>query len=113
MIYILIFINILLLLGGQILWKFGVAKIDSWNLINLYYLMISPLIVGGIILYALATIVWLFILSKLPLSVAYPLQSLTYVFGIFIGYLIFKENVSLVQWCGVVLLVIGVYLIAK
>lgn len=73
MIYILIFINILLLLGGQILWKFGAAKMDTWNLVNIFNLMISPLIIGGIILYALATIVWLYILSKLPLSVAYPL----------------------------------------
>lgn len=113
MIYIIILLNILLLLSGQILWKFGVSKMTSWDLVSVINLMLSPLILAGLILYALATVFWLYILSKVPLSIAYPFQSLTYVFGIVAGYLIFKENVSFVQWCGVILLVLAVYLIAK
>jgi undecaprenyl phosphate-alpha-L-ara4N flippase subunit ArnE len=48
-----------------------------------------------------------------PFSMAYPMVSLSYVFGMFAAILFFHEEVSLIKWIGVGLIVLGCLLIAK
>ena len=111
--YILLIINILLLVSGQLLWKVGMEKIGTWGAGTLLDLIKSPYIIGGGLIYVLATVIWLYILTKIPFSIAYPFQSLAYVLGIFMGFLVFKEVVTPTQWMGAAVLVFGVYLIAR
>ncbi|WP_349408674.1 EamA family transporter [Pseudalkalibacillus sp. SCS-8] len=113
MIYLLLLVNVFLLVGGQMLWKVGAAGIDSWNVSTFIYLLKSPFFIGGGLLYVVATFIWMYIITKLPFSVAYPLQSLSYVVGVLAAYFYFKENVDVSQWIGVCVIVLGVYLIAK
>ncbi len=111
--YILLLLNIVLLVSGQILWKIGVEDISQWNIGVIKILIGSPYIIGGCFLYVFAVISWLYIISKLPFSVAYPCQSLSYVLGVFIAYFLFKENIQFTQWLGVIVVILGVYLIVK
>ncbi|MFC3886484.1 EamA family transporter [Bacillus songklensis] len=113
MIYGLVLLNICVLVTGQILWKIAVSSIQEWNMQSALSLVISPFFIGGAFLYVLATGLWLVILSKLPLSVAYPFQSISYVFGAVAAYFIFKETISIQQWIGIAVIIFGVYLIAK
>ncbi|MCF6138791.1 EamA family transporter [Pseudalkalibacillus berkeleyi] len=113
MTYLLLLVNVFLLVGGQMLWKVGAAKIDQWNFETIIYLLKSPFFIGGGLLYVVATFIWMYIITKLPFSVAYPLQSLSYVIGVLAAYFYFKESVDASQWIGVCVIVIGVYLIAK
>lgn len=112
--YILLVINILLLVSGQMLWKVGMEKIGSdWGLNTIIELIKSPYIVGGGVIYVVATVLWLYILGKMPFSVAYPFQSLAYVLGMVLGYAIFKEVVTPTQWFGAAIIILGVYFIAR
>lgn len=111
--YLLLLCNMMLLITGQILWKIGVKNIDQWNITTINILMKSPYILGGCFLYVIATALWLYILSKMPFSIAYPFQSLNYVLGVLLAYLLFKETIGLTQWLGTLVIVFGVYLIAK
>lgn len=111
--YLLLIINIILLVSGQMLWKVGVAKIGIMGTGNIISIIKSPYIIGGGIIYVFATGVWLYVLSRMPFSIAYPFQSLAYVLGVFIGFFIFKEVVTPIQWVGAVVIVFGVYLIAR
>jgi drug/metabolite transporter (DMT)-like permease len=113
MIYLMLLLNICMLVTGQVLWKLAVTNIVEWNSSTIFSLLVSPYFLGGAFLYALATGVWLYVLSKLPLSVAYPSQSLSYVFAAFIALLLFKETIGTSQWIGMVLIIVGVYFIAK
>lgn len=113
MVYILLFMNILLLVSGQMLWKVAVLNIEHWNLNTITTLLLSPFFWGGAMLYVVATGLWLVVLSKLPLSVAYPSQSLSYVFGAMLAFLLFKETVTSIQWIGMMVIIFGVFLIAK
>jgi len=70
--------------------------------------LISPYIISGLILYGLATVLWLFILTKVPLSVAYPLQSIAYVLAVFGAHIFFQEEITLWKILGVSLIVAGV-----
>lgn len=111
--YILLLLNILLLVTGQMLWKISVTPISTWNFNSVVQVILSPYFIIGGVLYVLATGLWLIVLSKLPLSIAYPAQSLAYILGIVGAYFIFKENINGFQLCGMLLIMFGVYLIAK
>ena len=44
---------------------------------------------------------------------AYPMVSLSYIFGMFAAILVFHEQVPLIRWAGVLLIMAGCVLIAK
>jgi len=111
--FLLLVLNILLLVSGQFLWKYAVLGITTWNLNTIVQVVLSPYFILGGILYVVATGVWLVILSKLPLSIAYPVQSLSYVLAIIGASIFFKESISINQLIGLLLILFGVYWIAK
>jgi drug/metabolite transporter (DMT)-like permease len=113
MIYFLLLVNVLLLVSGQMLWKVGASSINEWGIQTIFYLLRSPSFIGGGLLYVVATFIWMYIISKMPFSVAYPVQSLSYALGVICAYFIFKEQVQVTQWLGVIVIIFGVYLIAK
>ena len=113
MVYILLLCNILLLVSGQVMWKMSVEGIEQWSISTALNLVVSPLFIGGATLYVIATGLWLVILSKLPLSIAYPSQSISYILGAIIAMMIFRETIQPVQWTGMAIIIFGVYLVAK
>jgi drug/metabolite transporter (DMT)-like permease len=113
MTYFLLLINVFLLVGGQMLWKVGASSINEWGVGTIFYLLRSPFFIGGGLLYVVATFIWMYVISKMPFSVAYPIQSLSYALGVIMAYFLFKEQVDLTQWLGVLVIIFGVYLIAK
>ena len=60
-----------------------------------------------------AGLLWMYILRHYPFSQAYPLSSLAYVFGMVAAMWIFHEQVSLVQWLGILLIMAGCYCVAN
>jgi len=110
MVYLLVGINVLLLVTGQILWKFGVGK--GADVKTVLTSLFSPYIMAGILLYALATLIWLYVLSREQFSIIYPLQSTAYILGVLVAWLIFREAIPLTRWVGVLFISAGVFLIA-
>jgi drug/metabolite transporter (DMT)-like permease len=62
---------------------------------------------------AVATILWMYIIKNYPFSQAYPLISMSYVFGLLAAVIIFNESVPATRWIGVAFIMIGVIFIAK
>ena len=110
MTYIFLAINIVFLATGQMLWKLGMSKMDGFNILSI---MLNAYIILGIALYGLATVLWLYILSREELSLVYPLQSITYVLGTLLAIFVFGENVSLLRWIGVATIIVGATLVAR
>jgi drug/metabolite transporter (DMT)-like permease len=110
--FVLIVLNTLILVTGQFLWKYGMMKttlkLDPLSIIKILF---SPFIFSGLVMYGFATILWLFILSRVPLSIAYPVQSIAYVLAVFGAYFIFNEPLSPTKIIGVILIILGVSLI--
>jgi drug/metabolite transporter (DMT)-like permease len=111
--YLLILLNVIFLVAGQILWKISVKNIVINSPTSIINVLISPWFICGGILYVIATCVWVYLLSKLPLSFLYPMQSLAYVFGLIVAMVIFKEYVPAIRWVGVSVILLGVYLVAR
>ncbi|WP_139996879.1 MULTISPECIES: EamA family transporter [Paenibacillus] len=112
MAYIVLFFNILLLVSGQLLWKTGMNKLDTSKGDSWMTLLWSPHIWSGLVLYGIATVLWLYVLKKLPLSLAYPLQSLAYVIALVAAVFIFHESVPFQRWVGVAIILVGVIVLA-
>ncbi len=113
MIYILLLINITFLVIGQTLWKIGLSGMNlKFNVHGIIRLFFNSYILGGLAIYAVATVIWFYILSRSELSVVYPLQSLCYVAATIVAFSIFKESIPLTRWLGVGLIVFGAYFVA-
>jgi len=111
-VYGLIFINIVTLVAGQTLFKLGFNKLGAFSLHTLVPAFLSPFILAGLALYVIATLLWFAILSRVQLSIAYPLQSLAYVLGLIVSVTILHERVTLLNWVGTGVILIGVVLLS-
>ncbi|MDL4839110.1 EamA family transporter [Aquibacillus rhizosphaerae] len=108
--FFLILLNTTILVCGQFLWKFGMeGKTDSFSSIgSIIKVFLSPYILSGLFLYGFATVLWLFILTRVPLSIAYPIQSIAYILAVFGAFFIFKEPLTTYKMVGVILIMTGV-----
>jgi undecaprenyl phosphate-alpha-L-ara4N flippase subunit ArnE len=105
----------LFLSAGQVFLKFAMNSTDtfrfSWlffrHLLTNWYLLASGLCM------AMATLLWLYIIKHFDFSVAYPMISISYIFGMLAAIYIFHETVPLTRWAGVFLIMAGVTLIAS
>ena len=72
----------------------------------------SPLVWLGLVLYGASAVLWLWVLSRLDVSLAYPLVSLGFVVTMGLGIVWLGEPFSWVRVAGCTLIVIGVSLLA-
>jgi drug/metabolite transporter (DMT)-like permease len=92
---------------GQVLFKKVGLEIASNSGRGYMTLIKSPVFYGACILYAILTIFWIFILSKLPLSVAYPFVLLSFLTTPLAGLYFFGETIGKMYWVGLGVMVIG------
>ncbi len=105
---------------GQILLKMGMSKIGPisqwgklWQWEFFFHIFSNPYVLLGLALYAASAFFWLAVLSNLNVSFAYPLLSLAYVVIAIASYFILKEPLSIARWTGILLVVLGSFLITR
>lgn len=112
-------VQTLFLSGGQVLLKMVMQKTGkfewSWAYIKSLWSDWSFLLLflGCGICFGLAAVLWLWILKKFPFNQAYPLTSLSFVFGMIAAWLILGESIPYWRWIGLILVVLGCFLIIK
>ena len=67
----------------------------------------------GVACYMVSLVVWIMGLSRVPVSVAYPMLSLGYVINAVAAHYLFGETVSATRWLGIGFIVLGVWLVAR
>jgi drug/metabolite transporter (DMT)-like permease len=70
--------------------------------------LFQPLIWAGVALWAIEVVAWIFVLQQAPLSLAYPVMTLTYVGIPLGGMLLLGERLSRRQMAGAALIAAGV-----
>jgi len=115
----LIFIAVIINVAAQLLLKAGMDKLGyfniSWaNVIPVAFKLMGNLfIIGGFSCYIFSAIIWLIVLSRTEVSVAYPLISIGYILNAIAAYYLFGEALTFMRIAGIVVIMIGVYLIAR
>jgi len=109
-------LNIICVVLYELLLKAGAkATADpstSWSWIGITGLA-SPLIWLAIMVMLLDLVIWLYVLKYIPLSIAFPLSRLVDVLVPISCWLILKEGISSLRWCGIALVIIGLAIVAK
>ncbi|MCB1097055.1 MAG: hypothetical protein KDN22_15890 [Verrucomicrobiae bacterium] len=109
-------VSILCCAASQLLLKSGMSSIGTLPALDnvpAYALgLITPPIVGGLMLYAFGTALWLVCLTKLDLSIAYPASAVQFLL-IFAGaWYFFGEPVTTPRLAGAAVVLVGVLLLS-
>jgi small multidrug resistance pump len=105
--YLALAVAILFGVVAQILLKSGA---DGYTLLAQ---LLAPQSVIGLALYAVAAICYMYALRKIPVSVAFPSGSLSYVLVAGAAYWLFDEPLGCSKLAGVALICAGVFLVAR
>ncbi len=73
----------------------------------------NPHFLGGFACYGISVLVWILALSRVPVSIAYPMLSIGYVVNALAAWYLFGEMLSSGRWLGIGFVLIGVYLLAR
>ncbi len=115
----LIITGVLLNAVAQLLLKAGTNAVGhfEFHLDNLIpvglKLALQPYILGGMACYAISLVVWIMALSRVPVSIAYPMLSIGYVINAFVAWQWFGEALSAQKLLGIGFIVVGVYVVAR
>ena len=100
---------VVLLAAGQMLFKSAASqwRIDGWSWSSLDTLL-SPAFLGGLMLYALVTILWLVVLRAVPLSIAFPIYALSFLLVPVMAHFVWGEPLAVRTLLGGALIIAGV-----
>jgi small multidrug resistance pump len=105
--YLALAISIIIGIVGQLSLKAGaVQSVASKN-------VFQPFLLLGLFSYACAAILYIIALKEIPLSVAFPSVSISYVIVAFIAHLIWGEPFGLPQVAALLLISSGIYILYR
>ena len=115
--YIALAFSILTQCTGLILLKKGMVakyaygslnRIGAWLglFTNIYVLL-------GVFFFVVSLILWMFILIKIDLSLAYPTVSSSYVILAIASHYLFNEEINIYRWLGIGIIIIGIFVMYR
>lgn len=92
----------------------GILLLPDKNIIySIIRIIFQPYIFTGLFLYIFSFGVWIFVLSKLEVSVAYPLLSIGYLFSLILAWFFFGEVITFNKSLGILFLMVGTFFITR
>jgi len=115
----LVLCGVLLNAGAQLLLKAGTTAVGMFefsreNILPVgWQLATEPHILGGLLSYVVSVIVWIMALSRVEVSIAYPMLSIGYVVNAIAAWYLFDEAVGALRLTGIGFIIVGVFLVAR
>ncbi len=115
----LLLTGVLLNAAAQLLLKAGTNAVGAFeftagNVLPVgMKLALEPHILGGMACYAVSLVVWILGLSRVPVSVAYPMLSIGYVLNALAAWYLFGESLNAQKLIGVGFIILGVILVTR
>ncbi|HEX4944670.1 MAG TPA: SMR family transporter [Usitatibacteraceae bacterium] len=115
----LVLTGVLLNAAAQLLLKAGTNRIGefAFSLANIVPVGLkvaaSPFVLGGLACYAVSVVVWILALSRVPVSIAYPMLSIGYIVNAAAAWFLFGESLTAQKLVGIGFIVVGVWLVAR
>lgn len=105
---------------GQLALKMGMTRVGAITGAALgqplqvaFQVLSTPLVLGGLAFYALGAAAWLAVLSRVPLSLAYPLLAVSYAITPVVAWMTLGETMPLMRWAGIGTICVGVFLVSR
>jgi multidrug transporter EmrE-like cation transporter len=115
----LILAGVMLNAAAQILMKTGTNSIGYFdfsaaNIVPIgWKLATEPHIIGAMCCYVLGVIIWILALSRVQVSIAYPLLSMGYVVNAVAAWYLFNESFNPTKVIGMGVIIMGVVIISR
>ena len=115
----LLMLGVLLNAVAQLLLKAGTNRVGefafAWdNIVPIgAKLALNPPILAGLGCYVVSVVVWILALSRVPVSVAYPMLSVGYIVNAVAAWLLFGESLAAQKLVGIGFIIVGVFLVAR
>ena len=115
----LVLTGVMLNAAAQLLLKAGSRAIagvefslaNGWVLVERIALN-APILIG-LACYAVSVVFWILALSRVDVSIAYPMLSIGYIVSALAGWLLFSEALSTARVAGIGVIIVGVWLVAR
>ena len=117
--FALILAGVLLNAAAQLLLKAGTNTVGQFEFTAAnalpvgVRLALEPHILGGLACYVVSVFVWVLALSRVEVSVAYPMLSIGYVVNAVAAYYLFGEAVTATRLVGIGIIILGVFIVAR
>ena len=106
---------------AQVLLKLGAVRIPSqrfsgFNLETLaafFSVLFSKYIFTGMLIYVFSAAMWIWVLTKVDISLAYPFVSLSFIITLGFGVTLFQEPLTTTKLIGTLVIMVGCVIIAK
>ena len=114
-----LFTGVLLNAAAQLLLKAGTNVLGVISLTRENWLeqatrmAVQPHFIAGAACSGVSLVVWIIGLSRVPVSIAYPMLSLGYVINAIAAHYLLGESVTLARWLGIGFIVLGVWQVAR
>lgn len=115
----LILFTVTLSACAQLALKMGVASprlalaMKTSLMDSIFAALASPLIWLGLGIYAFSVGLWLWVLSKVDLSIAYPFVGVSFLITMAFGAMFLHESMTLPKVLGTVLIAVGCVLVSR
>lgn len=115
----LVLCGVLLNAAAQLLLKagtnaIGVFEFSRENILPVGWKVASePHIMTGLACYVISVVVWIMALSRVEVSIAYPMLSIGYVVNAIAAWYLFGEAVTVMRLTGIGFIIIGVFIVAR
>lgn len=117
--FALILAGVLLNAVAQLLLKAGTNAVGSFEFTAAgivpagLRLAVEPHILGGIACYVVSVVVWILALSRVEVSIAYPMLSIGYVVNALAAWYLFGEAVTPLRLVGIGIIILGCFVVAR
>ena len=117
--FALLMTGVLLNAAAQLLLKAGTNAVGAFELSaqNIVpvgmKLALEPHIAGGLACYVVSVGVWIVGLSRVEVSIAYPMLSIGYIVNAVAAWYLFGESLTAQKLVGIAFIVCGVFLVAR
>lgn len=114
MAYLCVIGTVLLSVYGSLMAKWRISLSGNLpsafpdNAIHILKLFLDPYIISSLASAGLAAVLWMAALSRLDLSQAYPLISLSFVLVMIFSFILFHEPMNTWKVSGIVLIIAGI-----
>ncbi len=115
----LIFTGVMLNAAAQILMKAGTNSVGYFefsleNIIPIGWKLATEWhIITALFCYALSVVVWILALSRVPVSIAFPMLSMAYVVNALAAWYLLGEPFNATKLVGIGVIILGVIIISR
>ena len=109
--------SVLLNCFAQILIRKGMLEVGEVTLNDVAKLIVSMVsnlwLWGAILSYGIIILLWMYVLSKVEVSFAYPFLSIGYVVAVFVGYFWMGESIDIYKITGIAIICFGIFVLSR